>query len=202
MAIIPWNTVHAQSYRENTYFLLQKVEPLTHYYFIPLKNGLVLPYFHGYYVVTEKALQDFFENDYVNIESAIMLCDPATEMFADSATTKEVVQSTRIKDLLLLDDSEIYIIGGDKYIIRKIRYAYYDNSQIKVYIRSAAAFMWDDISDEDTAKYNAIFEVGELYKRHYYQCYHHLMEILPTPEYISQHLWKKMYQLGEKTTTN
>ena len=71
MAIIPWNTVHAQSYRENTYFLLQKVEPLTDYYVIPLKNGLVLPYFHGYYVVTEKALLDFFENDSCNSSNCV-----------------------------------------------------------------------------------------------------------------------------------
>lgn len=198
MILAPLNAVNAQSYKENTGWLLQKVEPLTHYFFIPFKHGLVLPYFYGYYIVSDEVLWDFFERDSVNNQSVIMLCDPASIMFADSATSKEVKNSTRIKDILLLDDSEIYEIGGGKYIIRKIRYAYYDNSQVKVYIKSSAAYMWDDIQDEDTAEFNAIYEVGELYKRDYYQCYHHLLEIIPSPPQISKHIWRRLYQMGEK----
>ena len=189
MILVSINDVQAQSYKQNTGYLLQKVEPLTHYFFIPFKHGFVLPYFYGYYVVDDETLQDFFKQDSVIFEQAIMLCDPTNEMFTDSTIAKEVI--------LLLDDSEIFRIGQDMYIIRKIRYAYYDNQQIKVYIRNSAADMWDDISNEDTVEYNAVYEVGQLYKRDYYQCYHHLIEILPTPPQISKHVWKKLYQLGE-----
>lgn len=197
MILVSINDVQAQSYKQNTGYLLQKVEPLTHYFFIPFKHGFVLPYFYGYYVVDDETLQDFFKQDSVIFEQAIMLCDPTNEMFTDSTIAKEVKRFTRIKDILLLDDSEIFRIGQDMYIIRKIRYAYYDNQQIKVYIRNSAADMWDDISNEDTVEYNAVYEVGQLYKRDYYQCYHHLIEILPTPPQISKHVWKKLYQLGE-----
>lgn len=128
-----------------------------------------------------------------------MLCDPATSMFADSAITSEVKYSTRIMDVLLLDDSEIYIIGNEKYIIRKIRYAYYDNIQVKVYIKSYNAFMWDDIQEEDSAEFYSTYEIGQLYERDYYQCYHHLMEILPTPPQIQKYIWKRLYEVDRIT---
>ncbi len=193
------NGVQAQSYKQNTGYLLQKVEPFTHVYYIPYKHGLTLPCFYGYYVADEETLQNYFKHDTVIIEQAIMLCDPLNVMFTDSAVTKEVKHFTRIKDILLLDDSEIYEIGHEKYIIRKIRYAYYDNTQVKVYIMSGAAdIAWDDIQDEDTAEYNKIYDVGQYYEREYYQCYHHLIEILPTPPQISKHIWRRLYQLGEE----
>ena len=88
------------------------------------------------------------------------------------------------------------------YLIRKIRYAYYDNAQVNVYIRNSAAGMWDDIQDDDTVELNKIYEVGQLYERDYYQCFHHLIEILPTPPQISKHLWRRLYQLGEEKTKN
>lgn len=194
------NVVHAQSYKQNTGYILQKVEPLTHYFFIPFKHGLILPYFYGYYVVGEETLQGFLDQDTVIIDQAILLCDPTNEMFTDSAIVKDVRRFTRIMDIILLDDSEIYRIGQEMYVIRKIQYAYYDNSQVKVYIKSSAAFMWDDIQDEDTIEYNKVYEVGRFYKRDYYQCYHHLIEILPTPPYISRYIWTRLYQLGEEQT--
>lgn len=196
------NIVQAQSCKHNTGYLLQKVEPLTHYFYIPFKYGYILPYFYGYFVVDDETLQNFLNQDTVIIEQAIMLCDPTNEMFADSTIVKEVRRFTRIKDILLLDDSEIYRIGQEMYLIRKIRYAYYDNAQVNVYIRNSAAEMWDDIQDEDTVELNKIYEVGQLYERDYYQCFHHLIEILPTPPQISKHLWRRLYQLGEEKTKN
>lgn len=198
MISVSSNVGHAQSYKQNTGYLLQKVEPLTHYFFIPFKQGVTLPYFYGYYIVNDETLQEFFRQDSVIFDQAILLCDPANEMFTDSAIVNDVKCHTRIKDILLLDDSEIYRIGKGMYIIRKIRYAYYDNTQVKVYIRSAAAYIWDDIQDEDMEEYNAIYEVGELYERDYYQCYHHLVEILPTPQHISGYRWRWLYQLVEE----
>lgn len=192
------NVAQAQSYKQNTGYLLQKVEPFTHVYHIPFKHGLVLPRFYGYYVVNDETLQGFLEQDTVKVDQAIMLCDPMNVMFTDSVITKDVKRYARIMDILLLDDSEIYEIGHEKYIIRKIRYAYYDNLQVKVFIRSADAYIWDDIQDEDTAEYNNIYEVGQFYEREFYQCYHHLIEILPTPPQISKHIWKRLYQLGEE----
>lgn len=159
-----------------------------------------MPFFYGYYVVDEDVLCTFLDSDSVDYNRVTMLCDPACGMFADSITTKEVMHSTRIKDILLLDDSEIYVIGGDKYVIRKIRYSYYDNTQIKVYIKGSYHFMWDDMSENDTAEFYAIYEVGQLYKRDYYQCYHHLMELLPTSPQIAKHIWRRLYQLGETMT--
>ena len=46
MFLVFVNDGQAQSYKQNTGYLLQKVEPLTHYFFIPFKHGLVLPYFY------------------------------------------------------------------------------------------------------------------------------------------------------------
>lgn len=189
--------LHAQyDYKERTGYLIQKVEPITHYFFIPFKNSYVLPFFYGFYVLDEDALLNCFETDTVNYEHAIMLCDPAYFMFADSSITKEVKQHTRIKDILLLDDSEIYEIGNNKYVIRKIKYAYFDNSQVKVFIKGYDHYMWDDLtSDEFSNEFYTSYEVGQLYNREYYQCYHHLIEILPTSPLIKQRIWKKVFQL-------
>lgn len=189
--------LHAQyDYKEKTGYLIQKVEPLTHYFFIPFKNNYVLPFFYGFHVLDEEVLLSCFETDSVNYEHAIMLCDPAYFMFADSSITKEVKQHTRIKDVLLLDDSEIYEIGDSKYVIRKIRYAYFDNSQVKVYIRGYDHYIWDDLtSNEFYDEFCATYEVGQLYNREYYQCYHHLIELLPTSPIIKQRIWKRVFQL-------
>ena len=196
--LTPLNSSQGQSYNQNTGYLIQKVGPFTSYFYIPLKHGLVAPYFYGYYVASEETLLNFFENDSVDNDQAIMLCDPASIMFADSAITEDVRKYTRIKDILLLDDSEIYKIGRGIYIIRKIRYAYYDNAAVKVYVRGCNYLMWNDISDEDTAEFNASYEVGQVYGREYYQCYHHLIEMLPTPPQIQRYLWRRVYQIGEK----
>lgn len=186
-------------YLENTGYLIQKIEPRSSMFCIPFKHTYVLPVFYGFYIVDEETLLKFFEEKNVNTYNTIMLCDPADGMYADSVITKDVKTSTRIRDILLLDDSEIYKIGSELYIIRNIHYAYYDNSQVKVYIEGSHHFLMDDISDEESITlYFANYEVGELYDRDYYQCYHHIIEILPTPPHISKHRWKRLYQLGEK----
>lgn len=192
------NAIQAQSLQQNSAFLIQKVEPFSHTFFIPLKYGLTLPYFYGFYVVDEETLKDFIEKDSVNYKQAIMLCDPANVMFVDSAMREEIKYFTRIMDILRLDDSEIYIIGNETYIIRRIEYAYYDNSQVKVYVRGYNHYMWDDLQEEDLEEYYKVYEVGKLYERNYYQCYHHLIKTLPTPEYLTHHIWKRLYQLGDK----
>ena len=191
-------SVHAQDgYKEVTGFLLKEIDPHVPYFYNRYRYGLFAQYYSEYYVVDEKTIEYFFNIDSVEYCRTTMLCDPAVVMFADSATSRDVRRHTRIKDIISLDDSEIYAIGKKKYIIRKIRYGYYDNSQVSVYIQGYNYYAGDDISDEDTAEYNKIYEVGELYKRDYYQCYHHLIEILPTPPQISKHIWRKLYQLGE-----
>lgn len=195
--IVSVNQMYAQqSYKSTTGYLLQKVEPLTYSFYIPFKLGLVLPYFYGYYVVNDETLHNFLEIDSVDYNQAIMLFDPATETYADSSIAKKVGQYTRIKDILLLDDSEIYEIGNGEYIIRKIRYSYYDNSQVKIYIKGYNHYMWDDITSDDMVEFYATYEVGQLYNREYYQCYHHLIEILQTPPDIQNYSWKKLFQIG------
>jgi hypothetical protein len=190
--------VYGQScYKQNTGYLLKEVEPNAPHFFNRYKYGQIGSSYYNFNIVDEKSLLNFFLDDSVNFDQTILLCDPAVVMFADSATSRDVRRFTRIKDILLLDDSEIYGIGGRKYFIRKIRYAYYDNTQVKVYIKGYNYYDWDDITSEDEAVLSEIYEVGQLYKRDYYQCYHHLVEILPTPPQISKHAWRKLYQLGE-----
>ena len=202
MMLNPVCILEAQQQKQNIGYLIQKVETFNSWFYIPFKHKYVLPYFYGFYVVNEETLQSYFEYDSVNYEQAIMLCDPAYVMFSDSVINKEVARNTRIMDVLLLDDSEIYEIGCGKYIIRRIRYSYLDNSQVKVYVKGSNYLLWDDLQDEDTAEYYAPREIGLLYNRGYYQCYHHLIEILPTPEHISKFIWRRLYQLGEIQTNN
>ena len=191
------NQVNAQlCYKQDTGYLLKEVDLSTPFFFNRYKYGQISSCYSKYFIVDDETLRVFLDSDYVDFDKAVLLCAPAIVMFADSAITRDVMRFTRIKDLLLLDDSEIYEIGGKKYFIRKIRYAYYDNSQVKVYIKGYNYFEWDDISDEDTAAFNATYEVGQLYQREYYRCYHHLIEILPTPEHVSKHIWRRLYQLG------
>lgn len=200
MSLVFKNISYAQvCYKQETAYLIQKIEfPPTYQFYIRFKHHYYLPYFYGYYIVNDDILRKFIKDDLVDFERAVILCDPMNVMFADSTITQEVWNSTRLKDLLMLDDSEIYEIGGGKYIIRKIKYAYADNTQVKVYIKGRNYFMWDDLQTDDTAMmnaYNATYEVGKLYGRDYYQCYHHLVAILPTPSYLQKNIWKRLYQL-------
>ena len=202
MSVISSISIQAQSdNKQNTGYLLQKIEPLRVTYYRPFKYGYTLPHPFGYYIVDEETLLDFFEQDTVDYNRATMLCDPGGIMFSDSATTRKAIRFSRIEDILFLDDSEIYIIGEEKYVVRKIKYAYFDNSQVKVYIKGGEYFIWDDLSDEDYKKLTATYEIGKLYKKNYYQCYYHLIEIIPTPQHIQKYLWKRLYQVGLELDT-
>lgn len=197
ISIAPAYFVHAQPcYKEGTGYLLKEVDPSAPFFFNRYKYGQIASYYSRYYIVGDEDLCRFFKNDSVNFNQTVFLCDPVFAMFTDSAITRDVKRFTRIKDILALNDSEIYEIGGNKYLIRKIRYAYYDNTQVKVYIKGYNYYAWDDITDEDTTILNSTFDVGLLFGRTYYQCYHHLIELLPTPEYFSRYLWRRLYQLG------
>ena len=198
MIIISGSLIYAQPcYKEGKGYLLREVDASAPYFFNRYKYGQMGSYYYKFYIVAEEALLKFFNNDSVEWSKAILLCDPAIVMFSDSTISRDVRRYTRIKDILALDDSEIYKIGSKKYFIRKIRYAYYDNSQVNVYIRGYNHYLWDDISEDEEDILNATYEVGQLYERDYYQCYHHLIELLPTPPQISKHIWKRLYQLGE-----
>lgn len=197
MIIISANFGLAQPcYKEDTKYLLKEVDPSAPYFFKRYKLGQIGSYYLNFYVIDEKTLLEFFNNDSIKWEQTILLCDPGIAMFSDSAISREVRLYTRIKDILVLDDTEIYEIGGKKYFIRKIRYAYYDNSKVKVYTKGFNYYFWDDISEDEEDILNATYEVGQLYKRDYYQCYHHLIELLPTSPLISKHLWRRLYQFG------
>lgn len=196
--LYPVPMIQAQTCNQNVGYLFQKIERYAHDFYIPFKHNYVLPHGYGFYIVDDSAIQCFFDHDSVSYDNAILLCDPADIMFSDSPLTDQVTYSTRIKDILMMDDSEIYEIGGDKYIIRKIRYAFFDNAQVKVFIRGRNYYWWDDISDADTAEYNAAYEVGELYRKDYYECYHHLIEILPTPKNIQGHVWRRLYECADE----
>lgn len=198
LTMLPISFVHAQlSCKQNIGYLLKEVDTSTPYFFNRYKYGQIGTYYYEFYIVDSATLLDFFNNDSVNYRQAVLLCDPAIVMFADSAVSREVERFTRIKDILLLDDTEIYEIGKSKYFIRKIQYAYYDNTDVSVYIKGCNYYDWDDVTDENQIVLDATYEVGQMYGRDYYQCYHHLISILPTPPQISKHIWRRLYQLGE-----
>ena len=196
MAVTSLIPIYAQSdSKQSIRYLLQKIEPPKIVYYISFKHGYTIPLPEAYHVVDETTLLDFFEQDTVDYNRATMLCDPGgMSMFSDSAVTRQSIRFSRIEDILFLDDSEIYIIGEKKYVIRKIKYAYFDNSQVKVYLKGGSYYMWDDITDEDEKVLQATYDVSELYDIDYYQCYYHLMEVLPTPPQIQKYLWKRLYQ--------
>lgn len=194
----PAPKIQAQTYSQNVGYLFQKIERYAHDFYIPFKHNYVLPHGCGVYIVADSTIQGYFDHDSVSYDNAILLCDPADIMFSDSPLTNQVSYSTRIKDILMMDDSEIYEIGGEKYIIRRIRYAFFDNAQVKVFIRGQNYYWWDDISYADTAKYNAVYEVGKLYNKDYYECYHHLIELLPTPQNIQKHMWRILYECADE----
>lgn len=196
--LYPAPMIQAQACNQNVGYLFQKIERYAHDFYIPFKHNYVLPHRYGFYIVADSAIQCFLDHDSVSYDDAILLCDPADIMYSDSPLTDQVTYSTRIKDILMMDDSEIYEIDGEKYIIRKIRYAFFDNTQVKVYIRGWNFYMWDDISNADTAEYNAAYEVGKLYNRDYYECYHHLIELLPTPKDIQKHIWRRLYECADE----
>jgi hypothetical protein len=197
MAITPLMSIYAQyDSKQNTGYLLQEIVIIGRKtYDLSFKHGYTLPFPEAFHMVDEATLLDFFEKDTVDYNRVTMLCDPGgMSMFSDSAITRQSIRFSRIEDILFLDDSEIYIIGEKKYVIRKIKYAYFDNSQVKVYLKGGSYYMWDDITDEDEKILKATYDVSELYNIDYYQCYYHLIEILPTPPQIQKYLWKRLYQ--------
>ena len=186
------------AYKEGTAYLIKEADLSECLFFSRYKKGFIDSYYVNYYVVDEKTLLNFLQNDSIDRKRLVFLCDPAVSTVTDSAIIKRVKLSTRLRNILVLDDTEIYEIGGRKYFIRKMRYAYYDNTQIKMSVWGWRYYFFEgDITEEQEEIGDGIYEIGQLYGIDYYQCYHHLVELLPTPPFIQKHLWKRLYQLGE-----
>jgi len=180
-------------------YFIQEIIPFRQDVITRYRCWYALPFFAGYYVVDERNLMDFFKNDSVDDSKMTLLCDVHYgSMFVDEEYKKETRYFTSLLEIVYLDDNELYKIGDRLFIIRKMRYGFYDNSEKTVHVRGDYVWYMDDIQSEDIPMLESYYEVGDVYKRDYYQCLYHIFKLLPTPEKIHKRMWKYAYQITEE----
>ncbi len=189
-----------EKYHVKESYLIQEIVPLNELsYTYRYRCWYSLSVFPGYYVVDEKTLMTFFKNEEVEEEQMTILCDVHYgSMFVSDQYKLETRYYTSLREIIFLDNNELFKIGERLFIIRRIEYCYYDNSEKKVYVRGNKVWPKDDLQDEDKPTQNKYYEVGDVYNKDYYQCLHHITKILPNPSKIHKKKWKYAYQITEE----
>ena len=158
-----------------------------------------------YYITSRKYLLDAIRKDSINLDSlTILIPQGRTWEIYDSISNTyrfSTNHSQDLYDVMTMDNTEVYKIGGKYYAIKKIKYGYSDEIEVFRSLYNILFYHVDDIQVENEEKeryyketYKSIRECLPQKKYHYYLF---LQEICETDKVIKKHLWKKKYELDE-----
>ena len=161
--------------------------------------------FDVYYIAEEKYLLNAIKKDSINLEFlTVLVPNNHTWEIYDSISNKYRVvinYSMGLYDIMTMDNTEIYQIGGKYYAIKKIKYGYSDEIDVFRSLYNILFYNDDDIQIENEEKeryyketYKSIREYFPKKKYHYYLF---LQEIYETDNKIKKYLWKRKYELNE-----
>ena len=157
-----------------------------------------------YYIADEDYLLNAIAADFINLDSLTYLVPHYSnwEIF-DSVQNKYVHRvcfSQHLDNLMTMDNTEVYKIGGKYYAIKKIRYAYLDNIEVYRSLYNIVRDGTDDIQieKEEEEYYRTTYKTIEEYlPNRKYQYYLFLLDICETDNAIKEHLWKRKYELND-----
>ena len=158
-----------------------------------------------YYITSRKYLLDAIRKDSINLDSLTILIPQGRTLEIYDSISNTYRSSTNhsqdLYDVMTMDNTEVYKIGGKYYAIKKIKYGYSDEIEVFRSLYNILFYHVDDIQVENEEKeryyketYKSIRECLPQKKYHYYMF---LQEICETDKVIKKHLWKKKYELDE-----
>ena len=157
-----------------------------------------------YYITSKQYLLDAIRKDSINLDSlTILIPQNRTWEIYDSIsnTYRDAIHnySQLLYDIMTMDNTEVYKIGGKYYAIKKIKYSYLDEIEVFRSLYNILFYNVDDIQIENEEQeryyketYKSIRECLPKKKYHYYLF---LQEICETDKVIQKHLWKRKYEL-------
>ncbi len=157
-----------------------------------------------YYITSKQYLLDAIRKDSINLDSlTILIPQNRTWEIYDSIsnTYRDAMHnySQLLYDIMTMDNTEVYKIGGKYYAIKKIKYSYSDEIEVFRSLYNILFYNVDDIQIENEEQeryyketYKSIRECLPKKKYHYYLF---LQEICQTDKVIQKHLWKRKYEL-------
>lgn len=157
-----------------------------------------------YYITSKQYLLDAIRKDSINLDSlTILIPQNRTWEIYDSIsnTYRDAIHnySQLLYDIMTMDNTEVYKIGGKYYAIKKIKYSYSDEIEVFRSLYNILFYNVDDIQIENEEQeryyketYKSIRECLPKKKYHYYLF---LQEICQTDKVIKKHLWKRKYEL-------
>lgn len=157
-----------------------------------------------YCITSKQYLLDAIRKDSINLDSlTILIPQNRTWKIYDSIsnTYRDAIHnySQLLYDIMTMDNTEVYKIGGKYYAIKKIKYSYSDEIEVFRSLYNILFYNVDDIQIENEEKeryyketYKSIRECLPKKKYHYYLF---LQEICETDKVIQKHLWKRKYEL-------
>ncbi len=157
-----------------------------------------------YYITSKQYLLDAIRKDSINLDSlTILIPQNRTWEIYDSIsnTYRDAIHnySQLLYDIMTMDNTEVYKIGGKYYAIKKIKYSYSDEIEVFRSLYNISFYNVDDIQIENEEQeryyketYKSIRECLPKKKYHYYLF---LQEICETDKVIQKHLWKRKYEL-------
>ncbi len=157
-----------------------------------------------YYITSKQYLLDAIRKDSINLDSlTILIPQNRTWEIYDSIsnTYRDAIHnySQLLYDIMTMDNTEVYKIGGKYYAIKKIKYSYSDEIEVFRSLYNVLFYNVDDIQIENEEQeryyketYKSIRECLPKKKYHYYLF---LQEICETDKVIQKHLWKRKYEL-------
>ena len=189
-------------------YIIQQLVPNTNEPGAYYNNRFKIRTIGEYYVANKQDILHFIEKDSVDFCNLTMIIDirtnPSLDMFIsawDSIQGGVLISDihTKIMEILTLQGSEIYAIGGKYYVLRKIKYAYLDTLKVYGKWNDLASYIYGDYIPiplaEMLEKNKTPLSVNEILHVDNYQVFYSLTKLLPTDKKILKHLWKRKYEL-------
>ncbi len=161
--------------------------------------------FDVYYIANKKYLLDAIRKDSINMDSlTILVPQNHTWGIYDSISKKyrfTINHSMDLYDIMTMDNTEVYAIGGKYYAVKKVKYGYSDEMEVFRSLYNSLFENTDDIqikNDGEEKYYRETYKsIKEYLPQRQYQYYLFLQEICETDKAIRKHLWKRKYELDE-----
>ena len=154
-----------------------------------------------YYFVEERDLIDFILSDSVDRSKLILTFEKTIYFTYSDTALMELYRFNKfmgLNPILLLDDSEIYKIGGRMYILKKMKYAYLDNIP-KVYTLNSKMLSMingDNIPSDIDNRYQSVeVDTKKYFDKDEFEVFLYMIEQIPTSPKIKKNLWLKRYQM-------
>ena len=170
-------------YKTDDTYIIQIVEFDMQTSEFPRFSGLsnIISHNARYHFISEYRLLQAFQDDTLNLEETNVIIEANSYVYAKNKKGEfqalSVNYSTGLNGVLYLDDTGIYNIGNQYFVIRQLKYAYLENLELKYF---------DNWNDELRA-----YDIED------FRLFLFAKELLPTSPEIEKFIWKRKFELTD-----